>query len=223
MDASPQRVEAGQAVYTPRVLSSYDLLVLKISNRLIWRCPSPRLQELYDRLVSERHLEVGIGTGYFLDRARAPALTTGRVQLSLLDLNANALEFGARRLARYRPATYRRNALEPFALPDPGYDSIGVNYLLHCLPGRLDDKCVVFDHAKAVMRPGATVFGSTLLQGGVRRSWSARALMALYNAKGIFSNRDDDLETLRAALTRRFRDVELSVTGCAAVFVARAT
>jgi len=36
-------VLAGQAVYTRRLLRAYDLIVLGISNRFIWRCPTPRL------------------------------------------------------------------------------------------------------------------------------------------------------------------------------------
>jgi hypothetical protein len=43
------------------------------------------------------------------------------------------------------------------------------------------------------MNPVAVLFGSTLLQGGVRRTWLAMGLMAAYNWKGIFSNRGDDL------------------------------
>jgi hypothetical protein len=38
MNVSPEQVAAGQAVYTKRMLGIYDLLVLGLSNRLIWRC-----------------------------------------------------------------------------------------------------------------------------------------------------------------------------------------
>jgi hypothetical protein len=71
------------------------------------------------------------------------------------------------------------------------------------------------------MNPGAVVFGSTLLQGGVRRGWAARRLMALYNARGVFSNREDDLRSLERALAG-FRDVTVEIVGCAALFSARA-
>ena len=49
----------------------------------------------------------------------------------------------------------------------------------------------------------------------------ARALMRVYNRKGVFSNAADTLPELRAALDRRFRSVEITVVGCVALFVAR--
>lgn len=49
MAATEQQVLAGQAVYTKRMLAAYDLLVLGVSNRFIWRCPTQRLMELYNR------------------------------------------------------------------------------------------------------------------------------------------------------------------------------
>jgi len=42
MGVSKEQIAAGQAVYTKRMLSAYDFLVLGISNSLIWKCPSQR-------------------------------------------------------------------------------------------------------------------------------------------------------------------------------------
>ena len=42
---------------TPRVLAAYDLFVLRFSNRLVWRCPWPRLLDHYDRHVGASHLD----------------------------------------------------------------------------------------------------------------------------------------------------------------------
>jgi hypothetical protein len=138
-----------------------------------------------------------------------------------MDLNENALRYTARRIARYAPTAYRRNVLEPILFEAEPFDSIGVNYLLHCLPGSIAEKAIVFDHLKPLMRDGAVLFGSTLLQGDARRSAAARRLMAFYNAKGVFSNERDDLDGLRRALEARFRDVSIEVVGCAALFSAR--
>jgi len=214
-----EQVNAGQAVYTPRTLSVYDFVVLGISNRFIWKCPTQRLLKHYDRHVTGNHLDAGVGTGYFLDHCRFPVAAP---RLALMDLNAHTLDYAARRIARYRPERYRRNVLEPIAFDGPKFDSIGVNYLLHCLPGSIGTKASVFDHLRALMNPGAVIFGSTLLQGGVERSRAARGLMHVYNRKGIFSNRDDHLDELRHELTARFGDVTVDVEGCAALFAARA-
>ncbi len=214
---SPE-VEAGQAVYSRRVLAFYDLLVLRFSNRCVWRCPTPRLLELYNEHITANHLEVGVGTGYFLDKAVFPSPGP---RLALMDLNPNCLEAAARRVARYQPETLRRNVLQPICYADGRFDSIAVNYVLHCLPGAMSDKAVVFDHLKPLLNAGGVVFGSTLLAEGVRRGWLARRLMRFYNRKGIFANRADSLDALRQALAARFSTSHVETIGCAAIFWAK--
>ncbi len=218
MTVTKEQVAAGQAVYTKRTLAIYDFVVLGISNRFLWKCPTSRLEEHYNKHVTANHLDVGVGTGYLLDRCRFPSQNP---RIALMDLNASALDFASRRIARYQPETHCRNVLEPISLAGGKFDSIGINYLLHCIPGTIGSKAVAFDHLKALMKPGAVIFGSTLLQGGVPRSWPARGLMDVYNRKGIFSNQHDDLEGLKQALEIRFSEVSVEVSGCAAIFSAR--
>ncbi len=218
MTVTKEQVAAGQAVYTERTLTIYDFVVLGVSNRFLWKCPTSRLEEHYNKHVTANHLDVGVGTGYFLDRCRFPSQNP---RVALMDLNAATLDFASRRIARYKPETHCRNVLEPISLAGEKFDSIGINYLLHCIPGTIGSKAVAFDHLKALMKPGAVIFGSTLLQGGVARNWLARRLMNVYNRKGIFSNQHDDLEGLKRALEMRFREVSVEVAGCAAIFSAR--
>jgi 2-polyprenyl-3-methyl-5-hydroxy-6-metoxy-1,4-benzoquinol methylase len=218
LNVSAEQVEAGQAVYSKGTLAVYDWVVLGISNRFIWQCPTPGLVAHYNKHLSANHLDVGVGTGYFLDRCR---FATATPRVALMDLNPEALAFTARRIARYRPETYRRNVLEPIVLNAARFDSVGVNYLLHCMPGSIESKAVVFDHLKTLMNPNAVLFGSTLLQGGVHRSALAQRLMAVYNKKGIFSNEQDDLDGLERALRSRFREVSVQVVGCGALFSGR--
>ena len=218
MTVSEEEVRAGQAVYTRRGLRLYDFIVHGLSNRFVWRCPTQGLVAHYNRHVTANHLDVGVGTGYFLERCRFPP---GAPRIALLDINRNSLDFAAGRIARHRPETYLRNLLEPLSIDAAPFDSVGLNYVLHCLPGTIAAKAVALDHLKAAMNADAVLFGSTLLQGGVPRGRLARRLMAFYNRKGIFSNRDDDLDGLKAALGQRFRDVSVEVAGCAALFSAR--
>ena len=218
MEDKTDNVEAGQAVYTKRTLAVYDFVVLGVSNRFVWKCPTQRLEAHYDRHVTANHLDVGVGTGYFLDRCRFPSPTP---RIALMDLNQDALEFASRRIARYEPKTYRRNVLEPISTDGERFDSIGINYLLHCIPGSIESKAVALDHLRALMEPNAVLFGATLLQGGVSRGWFAKRLMALYNKKGIFTNERDDLDGLTRALRQRLRDVSVEVVGCAALFAGR--
>jgi hypothetical protein len=184
---------------------------------LLWKCPTPRLLDLYNAHVTANHLEVGVGTGYFLDRCRFPA----RPRLVLVDLNRNCLEAASRRVRRYSPRTVRGSVLEPIPYDGEPFTSAGLNYVLHCLPGDLKSKARVFDHIRALLAPSGVVFGATLLARGVRAGFLARRLMRLYNACGFFGNADDSPDDLREALASRFTSSQVEVVGCAGLFVAR--
>jgi len=210
--------DRGQAVYTPLTLRLYDGLVHGFTNRYLWKCPTTKLLGLYDRYVSANHLDVGVGTGYFLDRCTFPSEGP---RLVLCDLNEHCLEATAKRVARYAPQTRHANVLEPIAYDGQPFDSIGLMYLLHCLPGSIEEKAVCLDHLAPLLAPEGVLFGATLLGRGIRRNLPARALMAAYNRKGIFSNTRDDEAGLRAALKSQFDEVTIELAGCGALFVAR--
>lgn len=218
MRITPDQVESGQSIYTKRILAAYDFVVLGVSNHLFWQCPTQRLVAHYSKHLSANHLDVGVGTGYFLDRCQFPSSTP---RVALMDLNSNALAFATQRIWRYNPETYRRNVLDPISLDAEIFDSVGINYLLHCIPGSIESKSVIFTHLKALMKPNAVIFGSTLLQGSVQRNWFAKRLMDTYNQKGIFSNQQDTLEGLQRSLNQQFRDVSVEAVGCAALFSGR--
>ncbi|WP_431856796.1 class I SAM-dependent methyltransferase [Azospirillum sp.] len=218
---SAEAVHAGQAVYSGLVLRLlYDGVVLGVSNPLIWKCPTARLLAHYDANVSANHLDVGVGTGWFLDHCRFPSPQSSfkGPRLALMDLNPNCLEHAAGRVARHAPETHRRNVLEPIPFDGPRFDSVGLCYLLHCLPGAMAEKAVVFDHLRPLMNDGAVLFGATLVQGSAPRSAMARRLMAAYNRKGIFCNQDDTVEALDAGLAARFAAHAVELVGCAALF-----
>lgn len=211
---------AGQAVYSPWVLRAYDLYVLGLSNRFAWRCPTSNIVRMYDRLVSDRHLDVGVGSGYYLDHCRFPSTTP---RIDLLDLNANSLAYTARRIARYQPTAHQADILAPLpsSVTDQRFGSIALMYVLHCLPGRMADKRRALSSLAPLLEPGGVVFGATLLGADTPHNALARKLRAVYNAKGIFGNLHDSRDELKAALDHGFRRVEIEVIGCVALFLAR--
>jgi ubiquinone/menaquinone biosynthesis C-methylase UbiE len=215
MQPYEDQIIAGQAVYTHRILSVYDILVLGFSNRYIWKCPSPNIEAHYNIHLSSNHLEVGVGTGYFLNRCK---FTSDSPRIVLMDMNPETLAFASNRIARYKPETYLQNILEKIKTPMEPFDSVGFNYLFHCLPGAISENAVALDHLKRVMNPGAQIFGSTILHDGVPVGWTAEKLMSLYNKKGIFSNLEDDLEGLNSSLSQRFANVSIEVIGCVGLF-----
>lgn len=218
MDATPEQVQAGHAVYTKRFLRIYDVLVLRFLSRFVYRCPSSRLLRHYNEHVSANHLDIAVGTGFFLERCRFP---TSRPRLGLMDINENSLEVARQRLARFEPEVYRRNVLEPIEIDTPRFDSAGMNYLLHCLPGDIRSKAVVFEHVKPLLNPGGVIFGATMLFGGVPVNALARDGMKRLNKQGVMTNENDDLDGLKWSLSQHLSDVTVEVVGTAALFAGR--
>lgn len=213
-----EQILAGTATYTRRVLSFYDILVLGLISRRVWRCGRGEMLELYNRNIGVRHLDLGPGTGFFLDRCRH---ASPRPRLALVDLNSTVLTKASVRLRRFRPTTFQRDVLTPFDLDGQEYDSAGLNFLLHCLPGGMPHKAKVFDHAAAHVRAGGRIFGSTVLTHDVPHTARARKLLASLNDKGTFDNPDDSLTGLEAELAARFSDYQLVTRGSVALFEAR--
>lgn len=211
----PAATEAGSRIYNRQLLSIYDVGVHGISNRLFWQCPTERIIDFYQRHLGQRHLDIGVATGFILDRAIAPGVTP---RLTLLDLNENCLEAAAERLAPFRPALLKADVLRPLPLRAASFDSIGLGYLLHCLPGTLREKGAAFAELGTLLAPGGVVFGSTILGGLPGRPARTQRLLDFYNRKGIFSNHHDTPELLEAALATHFSRHTVEVIGCVALF-----
>ena len=211
--------EAGAAVYSPLTLKLYDAWVLGISNRFAWQCPTREvLQPFFDRNVGARHLDVGVGTGYYLANAGLPDTT----QVTLLDLNPSSLEAAKQRFGRVDTQTLQHDVFVPLGTAQHGrFDSISLFYLLHCLPGTMADKGAVFANLKPCLKSGGVLFGATILGDAAGHNGFGRKLIEVYNKKGIFCNRSDTVEGLRSALALHFRDVHIEVVGKVALFSGR--
>jgi len=205
---------AGQAAYSKKVLSIYDFWVFGVSNNYFWKCPTRFISEQFSTLVSRNHLDVGVGSGYYLKNFLPQ--TTRRI--ALLDLNENCLDTTSKSINHFQPEVYCENVLEPLELDIENFDSISVNYVLHCLPGNLIEKGVMFKYLKSHMNDGGVLFGSTILGKGTKQNLFAKYLMGYYNKKRIFSNHNDDLDSLVTSLNEHFNDVQVEVIGCAALF-----
>jgi ubiquinone/menaquinone biosynthesis C-methylase UbiE len=89
---------------TRRFLGMYDAVVLGYNSRVFWRCPMAWLVALYDKDVSGRHLDIGVGTGRLLDDCSFPVKAPS---ITLMDLNRDPLEVAAARLERYAPELHQ--------------------------------------------------------------------------------------------------------------------
>jgi hypothetical protein len=209
----------GVRIYRPILLSIYDFLIMRVLTPYVWRCPATNYTDLYRDFMTRNHADIGVGTGYVLDRCEyAP----GDVRIALFDLQRNCLEYTARRIARFQPETYQCDALKPIRVGAGSFDSIALGGILHCIPGDMKEKGIVFDSIKPLMHPHTTVFGYTILNQGVKKTLLSRITYFILQKLKVINGLDDSAIQLTSELEKRFKSVEVKVIGCVAIFVAHA-
>lgn len=214
-EITEENIKAGQAVYTAVLLKIYNLLVLNISNNWIWRCPKRYQLEQYRKLATDNHLDIGVGTGYYLKQNTWPKNT----KLALMDPNPLCLAAAKKAAGSLLPQTYQADIFKtPEANLSNRFKSVSMNYLLHCLPGNLDDKAITITHAVAMLKPGGILFGATILSDENLQTGMSKRLAAFYNKKKIFSNIDDNYQTLKQILEANLSHVDIKIMGCVALF-----
>lgn len=182
---------ARASIYNGLTLRLYDLGVLGLTNSLIWRCPTKLLVEHYRKQVGAAHLDIGPGTGYYLERVDARSI-------SLLDLNDSSLSAAAERIeSQAEVFALRQSFFDPID-SNLTFDSIGLNFLMHCIPDshkwtRLAELC---EH----LAPGGTIFGSTVIPDRAEANAVAVFLNGIYNRLGVFGNSEDTSSDITKSL-----------------------
>ena len=206
---------AGQSEYTRLLLNLYDPLVLGPIARFVWRCPTTGLVERYRRHIRGRHLDVGPGTGYFLERSGLPAGSS----VTILDPNRNVLRHCSRRLPQFDVTAAEADVLKPLPVAGP-FDSAALHLVIHCLPGPLSRKAAAVANVAAILAPTGVLFGASVLGNSGRHTWAARRMLGAFNRQGGFDNLADSEEGLREILSASFDHVELEAIGSIAIFAA---
>ncbi|MDH3336138.1 MAG: class I SAM-dependent methyltransferase [Rhodospirillaceae bacterium] len=210
-----EEAAAGAAVYSNLLLSIYDLEVLMFELQYIFKCPLKKEMDFFNENVSGTHLDVGVGTGYFLDKCNFPV---AKPTVHLIDLNANTLRKTSKRIRRYKPAQYQCNVMEPIQADLPLFESISAINFLHCLPGTMLEKEIVIRNLKPFLQDGGVFFGATVLGQGVDVGILYRHANTIYNKKSIFSNLSDNITDLEIILKNNFNEYSLETVGSVAFF-----
>lgn len=205
----------GQADYTRGLLRVYDPFVLGFAARFVWRCPTARLVDGYRRHIRGRHLDVGPGTGYFLERSGLPDGS----QVTILDPNPNVLDHASRRLGKLDVTSIEGDVLKPLPVEGP-FESAALNLVIHCLPGPLTRKATAVSNVAAVLAPTGVLFGASVLGTSGPHNWFSRRVLDAFNRRGAFDNRTDTEAGLLDILAASFEQVELEVAGSIAIFAA---
>jgi len=205
----------GQSDYGRVLLRLYDPLVLGPIIRFVWRFPRQEGIRLYQEHIRPNHLDVGPGTGYFLEHAGLPVGS----KVTILDPNPNVLRHVAGRLRNLDVTAIEADVLKPLPTPGP-FDSAALSAVLHCLPGPMERKALAIENVARVMAPGGVLFGASVLGKSAKHTRLGRAFLWAFNRRGAFGNLDDTEAGLRDILGRSFRSVKLETIGSVAVFVA---
>ncbi|MBI1891356.1 MAG: class I SAM-dependent methyltransferase [Burkholderiales bacterium] len=214
---SSRTTKDGVRIYSPVLLAIYDFLIMRVLTPYVWRCSAQHYAQLYRDFMSRNHADVGVGTGYFLDRC---AYEPGEVRIGLFDLQRNCLEFTARRIARFEPETYQCDALKPIPFHATRFDSIALGGILHCIPGDMAEKGAVFDSIQPLMHANTKVFGYTILNQGIRKTLLSRAVYFMLQKLKVINGLNDSAGQLAPELKKRFKTIEVKTIGCMAIFVA---
>jgi len=205
----------GQADYSGVLLRLYDPLVLGPISRYVWRAPAELGVRLYRQHIRPNHLDVGPGTGYFIDHAGLPAGS----RVTILDPNPNVLRHVSRRLRHLDVTAVEADVLKPHPVAGP-FASAGLNAVLHCLPGPLDRKAIAIANIARVLAPEATLFGATVLGRSARHTRAGRAMLTAFNRRGAFDNLDDTEGGIADILRASFGEVSIEAVGGLAIFTA---
>lgn len=224
--AQPQQ-NGGSRLYNPFTIFFYNIWVLWFSNTYAWQCPtSTVLLPLYRSAVGKRHLDVGVGSGYYPSKALVDSPCT---ELTLADLNMASLEASKRGIEAalhanntVKISTLVADASEPLPLPEAQkFDSISLFYLLHCMPGPPERKCRVFKVMARQLAADGVLVGSTILGREIEMNLVAKGLMKLYNSTQVFDNWDDSRAVFEKGLGEAFDEVNVWVVGRILLFTAR--
>jgi hypothetical protein len=238
----------GDAVYTPSVLEEYDRLVWGFNCPFLWRIHMEEVKGLYNDCVlrSRSHAEVGVGTGLFLRELNVPDALT---EVVLIDSSYYSLEMCQASLKSHPHYEYSQVAFRtlqgsileppPYELRDK-FDSVGANFLLHCLGGGSGSGSGIgggsgttralseaVENLAAMVHPqhgtlfGTTILGQSILEDAERAGPAALETLQAYNDAGIFANLNHNFRDVSRVLHDTFDDVEIWRAGYCAVFKAK--
>ena len=170
-------------------LKLYDYLVNDINCSYAWRCHKSNIFENYKNNIKTNHLEIGPGTGYFLEN------NYNIKKLYLMDINDDTLNFSKNNLSEnYQLETINHNIFED-KLEIKDLESVGLNYVLHCVPGRLEDN---IDNLINNLETNNKVnfFGATVVSDKILQNRLSTIELFFLNKYNIFNNEMDTSKNL---------------------------
>lgn len=206
---------SNKLTYNPFTLSLYDGFVHKFSNKFAWLIESDRLREFFVQYLSENHLDIGVGTGYFWQ-----GVDNSDRSICLLDINPASLAYTSSQLgSALTVRTIQHNIFQVFPSDcHNAFASISAFYLLHCLPSSQQETAL--QHIASCLSERGVFYGTSIAGSEHTPTKVNRVLLPLYNHLAIFDNLTDNVSNIKASLTKYFHKVEVWQEGNIIFFVA---
>lgn len=170
------------------ILNNYDYLVNNINCKYAWKCNQSVIKNLYKNNISKNHLEIGPGTGYFLKDYHFNNLALMDINRDILKESQNNLKINSKNITIYQHNIFDNDN----RVNNLNLDSIGLTYVLHCVPGKLD--FLLNNLVKNLNSNNYTIFGATVIPNS--NDFIASTELFFLNKTGIFSNYNDKMEDL---------------------------
>ncbi len=162
------------------IFNNYDYLVNNLNCKYVWKCDQKFINKLYEKNITYNHLEIGPGTGYFLRNYNFN-------NLHLIDINDDVLNNCEKNLKSncQNIHLYNKNIFEINNKINKEITSIGLSYVLHCVPNNLDSSLNnLVENVKTGNK--IIIFGSTVIPN--KNDYLATTEIYLLNKFGIFNN-----------------------------------
>ena len=195
-------------------LQYYDRYVNEINCKYIWKCPSNIIFNNYRNNCSKYHVEIGPGTGYYLKNI---GLSSKIKELTLIDINNQILNYSKNNLkSEYSNINVLNYNIFNEKIPEKiNFNSVGINYVLHCIPGSLQKK--VDTLIKNLGNNDYKLFASSIICDPLHMNILAEYELIMLNSLGIFNNNNDTYEELQEYLENSKLDYKLYREGYAAI------
>ena len=196
-------------------IQRYDRYVNEINCEKVWKCSQKHIIDNYRKNIDEKHLEIGPGTGYFLKKEN---LGVDFNKLTLVDVNTEILDYSKNNLqCECSDIDVVSHNLFTCKIPEGvDFNSVGINYVLHCVPGNLQTKldnliCNLGDNKY-------NLFGASVICDPLHMNVIAEYELIFLNAFGIFHNNNDTYEELDQYLNKTGLNFTLEKQGYVAIF-----
>lgn len=176
--------------FVTQSLKLYDFAVNDINCNYVWRCNKKNIIDNYKKNIGKIHLEIGPGTGYFLKN------NYPNEKLYLMDINNETLDFSKKNLEGSYNNIYKlKHNIFTDKIKIDQLDSVGINYVLHCVPGKLENKVDKLI-SNLITSNQTKYFGATVVNNNYLQTPLSKFELYFLNQKKIFSNFEDDYRNL---------------------------